>query len=223
MKNIKEALGQRVRKIRKEKKLTQEILSELLDLSPRQLIRIENGTNFPSAETLSKISLVLGVELKSLFDFESNEDVMYLATGTYNKPVLRLVKKNETALLKHCKQTTKKLEVPKSLPLSDSDDLMLKLAKKTKKPITVEYFDRKRRFAIKTFYPNGKIEDILTEKAVLTNDKYNYVFDKLKEISANPNQLEFVKLAIESLENKNNLTKLKNIIQGMELMFSIDK
>lgn len=217
MKDLKEAFGQHLRGIRKEKKLTQEVLSEMLDLSPRQLIRIENGTNFPSAETLSKISLVLKLDLKSLFDFESNEDLMYLATGTYNKPILRLVKKNETAVLKHCSQSVEKFEVPKSLPFDDSDKLILKVSKKTKKPITVEYFDQKKRFAIKTFYPNGKIDDILTENTVLSNDKYNYILKKLKEISDNPNKLEFIKIALDSLNDKNCLEKLKTIIQGMEL------
>lgn len=217
MNNLKEAFGQRLREIRKSKRLTQEIFSEMLDLSPRQLIRIENGENFPSVETLSKISLILQVDLKSLFDFKWDEDVMYLATGTYNRPVLRLVKDNETAVVKRCTQTTDKFNVPKTVPFDDSDRLMLNVAKKTKKPITVEYFDNKKRFAIKTFYPDGKIEDILSENTIINDEKYDYILEKLKGISNNLNKLEFIKLALESLEDRNNLKKLKMIIQGMEL------
>lgn len=217
MNNLKEAFGLRLREIRKSKNLTQEVFSEMLDLSPRQLIRIERGENFPSPETLSKISLTLEVDLKSLFDFKWDEDVMYLATGTYNRPVLRLVKNNETAVVKHCTQTIDKFNVPKTVPFDDSDKLMLNVAKNTKKPITVEYFDNKKRFAIKTFYPNGKIENVLSENTIINDEKYNYILEKLKVISDTSNKLEFVKLALDALEDKNSLEKLKTIIQGMEL------
>lgn len=217
MDNLKEAFGKRLREIRKKRGLTQEVLSEMLDLSPRQLIRIEQGQNFPSVETLSKISLSLDVDLKSLFDFKWDEDVMYLATGTYNRPTLRLVKNNETAILKRCTQAVDKFKVPKTLPFDDSDRLMLNVAKKTKKPLTVEYFDNKKRFAIKTFHPDGRIDDILSEKAVMNDEKYHYIAEKLKEISENSNKLEFIKLALNALEDENHLERLKSIIQGMEL------
>lgn len=217
MNNLKEGFGQRLREIRKSRKLTQETLSEMLDLSPRQLIRIEQGYNFPSVETLSKISLSLNVDLKSLFDFKWDEGVMYLATGTYNRPTLRLVKNNETAVLKRCTQAADKFKVPKKLPFDDSDKLMLNVAKKTKKPVTVEYFDNKKRFAIKTFHPDGSIENILSEHAVKNDEKYHCIVEKLKKISENSNKMEFIKLAFDALENKNCLERLKVIIQGMEL------
>lgn len=218
MNNLQEGFGQRLREFRKNRKLTQEVFSEMIDLSPRQLIRIEKGDNFPSAETLSKISLTLGVDLKSLFDFKWDEDVMYLATGTYNRPTLRLVKNNETAVVKHCAQTSDKIEVPKTLPFNESDRMMLKVAKNTNKPITVEYFDNNKRFAIKTFHPDGTIEDVLSESTVINNQKYNYILEKLKEISNNSNKIDFIKLAIDSLDDKACLTQLKSILQGMELM-----
>lgn len=217
MKDLKEAFGLRLKEERKDKGLTQEVLAEMLDLSPRQLIRIETGENFPSVETLSKISLALNIDLKSLFDFKWDEEVMYLATGTYNRPTLRLVKDNETAVVKHCKQLTEKLEVPKTLPFNDSDILMVNLAAKTNRPITVEYFDNKKRFAIKTFYPNGKIEDLLSEKTIVNDEKYDYILEKLKEISNNSSKLEFIKLALDTFEDKNCLEKIKIMIQGMEL------
>lgn len=217
MNNLQEALGQRLREIRKSRNLTQEVLSEMLDLSPRQLIRIEQGQNFPSVETLSKISILLNIDLKYLFDFKWDDDVMYLATGTYNVPILRLVKNNETAVIKHCTQAKKKFKVPKSVPFNDSDNAMLNIAKRTKKPITVEYFDDKKRFAMKTFYPDGRINDILSEEIIVNDEKYDYILDKLKEISSNSNKLKFIKLALEALEDKSCLEKLKMIIQGMEL------
>lgn len=217
MNNLKEAFGLHLKELRKSRKLTQEVFSEMLDLSPRQLIRIERGENFPSVETLSKISLLLEVDLKSLFDFKWDEDVMYLATGTYNRPTLRLVKNNETAVIKSFSKINNELEVPKSLPFSDSDKLMLKIAKNTDKPITVEYFDNKKRFAIKTFYPDGKINNILSENTVIVDEKYNYIIEKVKEISNNSNKLDFIRFAMEALDSKESLEKLKVLIQGMEL------
>lgn len=217
MNNLKEAFGLHLKELRKSRKLTQEVFSEMLDLSPRQLIRIECGENFPSVETLSKISLLLEVDLKSLFDFKWDEDVMYLATGTYNRPTLRLIKNNETAVIRSFSKINNELEVPKSLPFNDSDKLMLKIAKNTNKPITVEYFDNKKRFAIKTFYPDGKIINVLSENTVIADEKYNYIIEKVKEISNNSNKLDFIRFAIEALDSKDSLEKLKVLIQGMEL------
>ncbi len=215
MKDLKEAFGLQLRKIRKERKLTQEVLSEILELSPRQLIRIETGENFPSVETLSKISLLLNVDLKSLFDFEWDEDVMYLATGTYNKPVLRLVRNGDFFTNKQCSQAD--INIPKQIPTNDSEALMLKMAKNINKPITVEYFDDKRRTSIKTFYPNGTVKDVLSKNEFLNSEKYDCINKKVKELSKNSNKLDFVKLAIEALDDKSALEKLKTIIQGMEL------
>lgn len=218
MNNLQEGLGQRIREIRKSRKLTQEVLSEMLDISPRQLIRIEQGHNFPSSETLGKISIMLGVSLRNLFDFKWDDEVMYLATGTYNRPMLRLVKNNETAVVKHCTKAKEQFKVPKSVPFDDSDRLMLKIAKKTQKPVTVEYFDNEKRFAIKTFHPDGNIENVLSENSVINDEKCGYITQKIKEISDNSNKLEFIKLAFDAFEDKSSLSKLKAIIQGMELM-----
>ena len=96
--------------------------------------------------------------------------------------------------------------------------MILRVAKNTNKPITVEYFDNKKRFAIKTFHPDGTIEDVLSEDTVKTDEKYNYLAQKIKNISDNPNKMEFIKLALNAFEDKGSLAKLKSIIQGMELM-----
>ncbi len=58
-KNLKTAFGERLKEIRKAKGFTQERLAEVLDISQRQLTRIETGDNFPSVETLERISLYL--------------------------------------------------------------------------------------------------------------------------------------------------------------------
>ena len=64
---IKQLLGAKIRELRKQKKYSQEYFSELIDLNPRQIVRIENGESFPTAENLEKIATVLGVKPQELF------------------------------------------------------------------------------------------------------------------------------------------------------------
>ena len=54
------ALGQRIREERKNRDLTQEKFSEILDISPEHLSRIESGYR-PSLALIEKISDVFGV------------------------------------------------------------------------------------------------------------------------------------------------------------------
>lgn len=74
--NDKELLGLKIRTIRKSKKITQEMLSEKIDISPRQMVKIEMGQAYPSLETLKKIASALNVPIQSLFEndyYESPE------------------------------------------------------------------------------------------------------------------------------------------------------
>ena len=65
--DIKKQLGEKIKRLRKSKRLTQEQMAELIDIAPRNLINIELGINFPKAETLEKILTVLDVSLQKLF------------------------------------------------------------------------------------------------------------------------------------------------------------
>ena len=87
MKNIKEAFGSNLREIRKSKNLTIESLSEKLEITPRQLAKIESGETFLTSETLCKISVVLDVSLKVLFGF------FFLFESDYKNKFLFLVGK----------------------------------------------------------------------------------------------------------------------------------
>lgn len=70
MKNTKELLGGRIRELRKGLKMSQEQLSEMIDVDPRYISRIELGKCFPSLETLENISRALHVEMRDLFDYK---------------------------------------------------------------------------------------------------------------------------------------------------------
>lgn len=61
-----EALGERIRKSRKAKRMTQEQLAEACDLSTAHIGHIERGTRALSIESLIVISEVLGVSIDYL-------------------------------------------------------------------------------------------------------------------------------------------------------------
>ncbi len=65
--SIKKLLGAKIKDLRKQKKYSQEYFSELVNLNPRQIVRIENGESFPTAENLEKIADVLNVKVQDLF------------------------------------------------------------------------------------------------------------------------------------------------------------
>ena len=57
------------KKYRILRKITQEQLAELMDLSPRQLQRIENGESTPSLKTLQKLIVILKIDDKDILDY----------------------------------------------------------------------------------------------------------------------------------------------------------
>ncbi len=69
MKTTKVLLGARIKELRKIKGLSQEVLSEKVDIDPKHLSRIEVGRGFPSLDTLEKIANALDVDLKDFFEF----------------------------------------------------------------------------------------------------------------------------------------------------------
>lgn len=80
MKNTKELIGARIRELRKGLQLSQEQLSEKVDVDPRYISRIELGRCSPSLETLENIARALNVEMRELFDYRhQNEKVDWQA------------------------------------------------------------------------------------------------------------------------------------------------
>ena len=72
--NIKKEFGEKIKKIRKKRNLTQEQLAEIIEISPRNLSGIEIGQNFIKSETLEKILNALDVSLEELFSSEYFEE-----------------------------------------------------------------------------------------------------------------------------------------------------
>ena len=70
----KKALGQRIKELRKSKKISQEHLAELVNLEPPSICNIENGKNYPTLQNLEKISDVLDVSFVDIFNFSHFTD-----------------------------------------------------------------------------------------------------------------------------------------------------
>ena len=74
-----EKIGLRIRNIRIQKKMTQEKLSELADISRPHLSNLENGTKIAGIDTIIKLSNVFKVPVDDLLvdnltDSKSNHD-----------------------------------------------------------------------------------------------------------------------------------------------------
>jgi len=69
MVNIRKALGERIREIRKKKNLTQEELAYRSELDYSYINQIENGKRNPSMKAVERIAQALGVKVKELISF----------------------------------------------------------------------------------------------------------------------------------------------------------
>ena len=77
--NIKKEIGEKIKRLRKRKGLTQEQLSEMVDISSRNLSNIELGISFPKPETLEKILISLNSSSQDLFansHLKTNEELV---------------------------------------------------------------------------------------------------------------------------------------------------
>ena len=80
-------VGSNIRRLRSEKKITQERLAEEIGISNVSLSKIENGKSFPDCENLENIICALDVKPYELF-VSLNEDV-----AEYGEMILDTLKK----------------------------------------------------------------------------------------------------------------------------------
>lgn len=64
---IKKQLGQKIRRMRQKRGLTQEKLAEMIDVSQRTMSGIETGESFVTAETFDRLVLALNTTPEDLF------------------------------------------------------------------------------------------------------------------------------------------------------------
>jgi len=98
MTDIKKLFGKRIKELRKERNLTQEEFAELINIDPRNLIKIENAQTFPRIQTLENMIDVLDVSVSDIFNIEHLSDKTVLMNKIINKlendeKLLRLIYK----------------------------------------------------------------------------------------------------------------------------------
>lgn len=74
MKDYKKDMGLRIKEKRKSLKLTQEEISEMLDISVKHFSEVERGLTGLSVENLIKLSNILGVSIDYIVKGEADKD-----------------------------------------------------------------------------------------------------------------------------------------------------
>lgn len=222
MKNFKESFGLNLHNIRRKKKLTIEALAEMLELSPRQVTRIESGGNFPSAETLCRICVALKIGLKSLFDFEWYDELMYFSNGIFEKPQLKIVTVRQNATVTGILIVNgKSINIKENILNSEVISYIMNLSKSKKIQIIAEFFDKRERTMILKFSKDGTMKKIISNEDIKqkhdSNANYAYILDKIKMFKNDENKIEYFKTSIDALEDKEALEKVKSMLKGIEL------
>lgn len=207
MRNLTDAFGANLKRIRKSRGLTQEKLSELIGINQRQLARIEAGSSFVTAATIENICNSLEVSTQELFDFDLREE--YLKTGTDGYISLNSIKNDKKMTF-----MTQNVVVEKSPTQTTTDNVMIATAKRLNKPLVVEEMEDNEVNCVKIYYPNGEIKEKRIEHS---NPDLEFINQELMKIIDNPKKLEFIKLAFNALTDKDRLDELKAMIKGIEL------
>ena len=110
MKEYLKNLGLKIRFYRENSGLTQEQLSEFINISQNFLSQIENGKRCPSLKTIIKISEVLKMPIFLLFQFENNDKSKNNILKKYEPLINSLNKKEQLFLSDVIKETAFKLK-----------------------------------------------------------------------------------------------------------------
>lgn len=73
----KESIGFKIKKLRKSKDITQEKFAEVIDISTRQMIKIENGEVYPAIDVLQKIAKFFDIPIIYFFEDENFDKYYY--------------------------------------------------------------------------------------------------------------------------------------------------
>ena len=98
-------IGRRIQIKRKELKLTQEKLSEIIDVSPSYISEIERGSSISSLATISKISNTLNISLDYLV-FGINKETF---SNTFSEILKTVPEKNQDLYISLCENIANSL------------------------------------------------------------------------------------------------------------------
>lgn len=94
------SLGQKITKIRKEKKLSQADVASFVGVSRDAISKYERDDIIPSVENANKIAKVLGVSLDYLMSEDDNLEVVDIDMLNRMKEIQRLNEDDKTTVVK---------------------------------------------------------------------------------------------------------------------------
>lgn len=213
MVDIVKALGINIKKYRKARGLSQEKLSEMIGIQPRQMSKLETGVHFPSARTLENLCVTLDVSLKELFDFELDlAQESCFVDGTYNISNYRVLKSENVYQLLNKESKSRDILTNPSEKFIEQQ--FVDMALNTQETITVEYFENNKYANTIIYYPDGSYKIFDTNK---DNTTTNRILKEIIRISNDSEKLEFIKLALAAFENPDVIPELELILKGLKL------
>lgn len=211
-----EAFGKRLKFLREKYNYTQEQLAELIGVDIRQICRLESGTSFTKHSILVSYCNVLGIKPSELFEFEYDDELSMLATGTYGATYLKVVKADGGM---YVKSASKDIDVKKLNKDVLTEEMLLRMAKEIKHEIIIDSIDNNSRQCVYKITPEGMKITIYTPEEIQKAQQLTETLDKLKSLDLDIKKLKFINLAIDALSDDNSRKDLKRVLEGME-MFS---
>lgn len=208
--NFKQAFDKNLKQIRKSKNITQETLAEMIGIHPRQVSKIETGEHFPNSTTLENICVSLSISPRDLFNFDLHEIVT--ETGTGDKYTYKAVIEGNVVYLDN--KNFRKQKIEKINSANDIDSKMVNLAKKTQRPITVQYYNGKENYRNIEYYPDGSYKIIKDHKE---SDSEVLIEEISNIIKKNDKMFEYFQLAANALNNNEDLEKLEFVLSGIKM------
>lgn len=99
MTQVNNAIGQQIRRLRKARLRSQEVLSEQIGIDPKSLGRIEKGDYYPALDTLMRLSTALNVPLRDFFPVAEQASESPLASEMRHALIDFVYSANESDLL----------------------------------------------------------------------------------------------------------------------------
>lgn len=213
MTDFKKKFGANLKALRKSRNITQEKLAELIDIHYRQMSKIETGDNFPSSKTIEKLCYALKVSPAKLFDFDFIYDGELTLTGTDDIPYYRAIKKGNIITLEDYRGKRVEQEEISAL---NPDKRFLNIARNLNREITVEYFEGGKKSKTLVYNPDGTITLVDSQNKSSAKEAEN-LMDLFKKVTNNENYIDYIKLAIQSIENDSALERLEFMINGIKM------
>jgi transcriptional regulator with XRE-family HTH domain len=98
--DVKASFGENLKFFRKEKRLSQEELSEKVDISVKHLSAIERGLNFVSADLIEQLAMILEIPVFFFFVYDRkiihNDRLLGAVDGIIEKHLMQTIEDIKT-------------------------------------------------------------------------------------------------------------------------------